>query len=47
MLRLPVASELKIARVYKNISQEAGSTLPVLMTCFFMRDILCNVQDLK
>ena len=47
MLGLPVPSELKIARVYKNISLEAGSTLPALLTCFVMRDILRKVQDLK
>ena len=53
--RVTLASGLKLALAYKQISQvelpyhslSPGSTLPALLTCFVMRDILCNVQDLK
>ena len=51
--RVTLANGLKIARVYKQISKvglprlSPRSTLPALLSCFFMRDILCNVQDLK
>ena len=30
-----------------RVTLSPRSTLPVLLTCFIMRDILCNVQDLK
>ena len=48
--RVTLASGLKLALVYKQISQvtlSPGSNLPVLLTCFVMRDIQCNVLDLK
>ena len=40
---LTLASGFKLCLVYKQISQVSpGSTLPALLTCFVMRDILCN-----
>ena len=46
--RVTLVSGLKLALVYKQISQvglltyHLCSTLPALLTCFVMRDILCN-----
>ena len=45
--RVTLASRLKLAPVYKYISQvgvtlSPGSTLQALLTCFVMRNILCN-----
>ena len=44
--RVTLASELKLALVYKQITLIYQALLTVLM-CFVMRDILCNVQDSK
>ena len=43
---------LKTAPVYKQISQvglpyHLGQLYPALLTCIVIREILCNVQDLK
>ena len=45
--RVSLTSGLKFALSYKKIfigrvTLSPGSTLPALLTCFVMRDILCN-----
>ena len=40
--RVNLASRLKLALVYKQVTLSPGSTLPALLTCLVMRDILCK-----
>ena len=44
--RVTLASGIKLALGYKqisgNVTLSPGSTLPALLTCFVIRDILCN-----
>ena len=44
--RVEVSSRLQ-ANFTGNVTLSLGSTLPVLLLRFFMRDVLCNVPDLK
>ena len=43
---LKVSSGLQ-ANFTGRVTLSPGSSLPALLTCFVMRDILCNVQDWK
>ena len=41
-VRVTLASGLKLVLVNKEITLSPRSTLPALVTCFIMHDILCN-----
>ena len=44
--RVNVSSGLQ-ANFTGRVTLSPGSTLPALLTCFVMRDILCNVHHFK
>ena len=44
--RVNVSSGLQ-ANLTAGVTLSPGSTLPPLLTCFVMRDILCKVLDFK
>ena len=44
--RVKVSSGLR-ANFTGRVTMSPGPTLPALLTCFVIRDIPCNVKDLK